>query len=202
MNSVIVPQEKKKEELISSLVSAFLEYPLFSEVLEDLSSRPAKLHVWVKMLVTYGYKFASIYSTSEYCEGGMILIDTVHHGKESDWKWILAGVLRLLLKWSKMDMKRYDNVIKQIDRLRAQNTPRDHIYLMLLGVNPAFQKQGYARHLLNQAILRSEEEKLPLYLETFKPINEIIYNGFGFETVEKYPIPNSTLTLYSMLRKI
>lgn len=202
MKSVIKPQKAQKDRLISSLVAAFLEYPLFSEVLEDFSSRAAKLHVWVKLVVTYGYKFASIYSTSEESEGVMVLLDTINHGKESDWRWILSGVLRLFLKWSGTDMKRYNLVIKQIDRLRAQNAPRDHIYLMLLGVNPAFHKQGYARQLLNRAILRSEEEKLPLYLETFKPINEIIYNGFGFETIEKFSIPNSTLTLYSMLRKI
>jgi ribosomal protein S18 acetylase RimI-like enzyme len=105
-----------------------------------------------------------------------------------------------MLKWNKKELKKYNNIQLQIERLREKYAPPDHIYIMLLGVNPSFQKQGHARKLLNLAISRSKEEKIPLYLETFKPVNEVIYQHFGFKTQEKYPIPNSNIVLYSMLR--
>lgn len=202
MNSVIISTKKQKKQLISSLVAAFLNYPLFSEILTDISSRATKLQEWVRLLVNYGYKFASIYSTSKDSEGALILIDSLNHPKETNWKWVLAGALRLFLKWNKNELKKYNHVTTNIEKTRINNAPRDHIYIMLLGVNPDHQKRGHAQQLINQAIIRSQEAHLPLYLETFKPINEGIYHRFGFQTVEKYPIPNSDLTLYSMLRDV
>ena len=195
----LVPK-KKNPQIISSLTAAFLDYPIFSDVLFNTSSRYHKLQEWVKMVVRYAHKFASIYSTSENCEGSIVFVDTTYHDKETIWRWILAGYFRLRFKWNKEELKKYENIITQIDRLRKKNVPPDHIYIMLLGVNPSFQKQGHARKLLNLAISRSKEKKIPLYLETFKPINEGIYQKFGFKTMEKYPIPNSKLILYSMLR--
>ena len=105
-----------------------------------------------------------------------------------------------IITWDKEEVKKYDDIMTHNEKSRTKNAPADHIYIMFLGVNPVFQKQGHARKLINQAILRSEEEHLPLYLETFKPINEVIYHRFGFQTMEKYPIPKSDLTLFSMLR--
>lgn len=199
-NSVIIPKKKQKNSLISSLVAAFLEYPLFIEILEDKSSRQTKLQVLLKMCVNYGYKFGSIFSTEDY-EGVLIFIDTIHHAKETKWRWVLAGALHYIFIWDKKEVKKYDDIMAHIDKSRAKNAPVDHIYIMFLGVNPIYHKQGHARRLMNQAILRSQKEHLPLYLETFKPINEVIYRRFGFKTVEKCQIPDSDLTLYSMLRK-
>jgi GNAT superfamily N-acetyltransferase len=71
----------------------------------------------------------------------------------------------------------------------------------MLGVDSSFQKQGFSRKLLNVAIKLSEEHSVPIYLETFKPENEKLYQHFGFSTNEKYPIPNTNLFLFSMLRK-
>jgi GNAT superfamily N-acetyltransferase len=198
-NSVITPKKKQKKHLISSLVAAFLEYPLFVEILEDISSRRIKLQVLLKMCVKYGYKFGSIFSTED-CEGVLIFIDTIHHAKETKWRWVLAGALHYIFIWDKEEVKKYEDIMSHIDKSRTKNAPADHIYIMFLGVNPVYHKQGHARQLLNRVILRSEEEHLPLYLETFKPINEVIYKQFGFQTMEKYSIPNSDLILYSMLR--
>ena len=196
----IIPRKEDKKKLISNLVAAFLNNLMISEVLSDTSSPYSKIQDWIKMLVRYAFKFASIYSTSEECEGSMILVDTTIHKKETVWRWILAGFFRLQFKWNKKELKRYFNIVPQIGRLHKKNAPPDHIYIMLIGVNPSFQKQGHARKLLDLAISRSKEEKIPLYLETFKPVNEEIYHHFGFKTLEKYPIPNSNLVVYSMLR--
>ena len=197
----IIPRRKDNKQLISNLVSAFLDYPLLAEILSDTSSRYGKIQEWIKLLVRYAFKFASIYSTSENSEGSIIFVDTTYHKKETNWRWVLSGFFRLMIKWNKIEFQKYNNVILQIDRLREKYAPTDHIYIMLLGINPSFQNQGHARRLLDLAIYRSKEEKIPVYLETFKPVNEVIYQHFGFKTQEKYPIPNSNLVLYSMLRK-
>lgn len=69
--------------------------------------------------------------------------------------------------------------------------PREpHHYLMFLGVHPNFQRQGYARTLLEALHARSEQHPLStgVYLETANPKNVVFYKYFGYHLTAQVAI--------------
>ncbi len=71
---------------------------------------------------------------------------------------------------------------------------------MVIGVAPVSQGQGYASKLLKPMLARLDEEGLPCYLETQKEKNVTLYQHFGFNVVEEFTFPSTTLTTWAMLR--
>jgi GNAT superfamily N-acetyltransferase len=65
-----------------------------------------------------------------------------------------------------------------------------HHYLMLLGVHPSFQGQGYARTLLEVLHARSAAHptSVGVYLETANPSNLAFYQYFGYHLRTKVNI--------------
>jgi ribosomal protein S18 acetylase RimI-like enzyme len=56
-------------------------------------------------------------------------------------------------------------------------------YLPLIGVDPAHQGRGLGTALLQHALQRVDEERLPAYLESSNPVNIPLYVRHGFEVI-------------------
>ena len=84
--------------------------------------------------------------------------------------------------------------------LEPYHPPKPHYYLLFLGVHPKFQKQGYARilldalHSLSEAHLRSTG----VYLETVNPQNVPLYQHFGYQLIDQVNIKG--MTTFSLFR--
>jgi GNAT superfamily N-acetyltransferase len=63
-----------------------------------------------------------------------------------------------------------------------------HWYLMLLGADPAFQRQGAGTALLSPVLAAADAESVPAYLETQKEDNVPWYHRFGFEVIDKIEV--------------
>ena len=64
--------------------------------------------------------------------------------------------------------------------------PEPHYYLSLLSVSPNFQSKGLASKLINPMIKKSNEQNIPIYLETMNSKNVPLYEHFGFKIMEEY----------------
>lgn len=75
-----------------------------------------------------------------------------------------------------------------------------HYYLLFLGVHPNFQKQGYARILLDTLHARSEAHpsSTGVYLETANPQNILLYQHFGYKLTAQVKIKGAET--FSMFR--
>lgn len=72
----------------------------------------------------------------------------------------------------------------QIDRVhKRMDVP--HWYLVLLGCDPAWQRQGHGSALLAPVLQRADEDGIPAYLETQKQENLPWYRRHGFEVVQE-----------------
>ncbi|MGO9344480.1 MAG: GNAT family N-acetyltransferase [Acidimicrobiales bacterium] len=60
-----------------------------------------------------------------------------------------------------------------------------HWYLVLLGCDPAWQRQGHGSALLAPVLQRADEDGIPAYLETQKQENLPWYRRHGFEVVQE-----------------
>lgn len=89
-----------------------------------------------------------------------------------------------------------------IDAMHKRLAPFKHWFLQTIGVDPQFQRKGYAGKLLRPMFARMDKEGLPCYLETLDEQNIQLYEHFGFKVVEKATIPKTSLTSWAMLREV
>jgi ribosomal protein S18 acetylase RimI-like enzyme len=64
-----------------------------------------------------------------------------------------------------------------------------HWYLVLLGCDSAWQRQGHGSALLAPVLQRADEEGVPAYLETQKEDNLPWYRRHGFEVMQEITAP-------------
>ncbi len=76
----------------------------------------------------------------------------------------------------------------KLHRLEAANSGLTYSfwYLMVIGVDPVSQGQGYASKLLKPMLARLDEDSLPGYPETQKEKNATLYQHFGFNVIEEF----------------
>ncbi len=73
-------------------------------------------------------------------------------------------------------------------------------YLMLLVVDPSFQRAGIGARLQQEGLRRADQQGLDCYLETQKPENLPYYRRFGYEVVQELrPVKNGP-PLWTMRR--
>ena len=74
--------------------------------------------------------------------------------------------------------------------IRDARVAHPHLYLWVLGVEPAAQGRGVGRALIEDAIGRGEAQGVPTYLETSTEQNASMYHRFGFQRVGEIDLPS------------
>lgn len=87
-----------------------------------------------------------------------------------------------------------------ITRIERAHPAEPHLYLALLGVDPAQQGQGLGAALLAPGLERADEERWPCYLETAKPRNVDFYARSGFRVTGEISLPQGP-TVWQMWRE-
>ena len=81
--------------------------------------------------------------------------------------------------------------LKMLGLLLKHHPKEPHLYLQVLGVDPAFQGKGYGKALLDRLALeaRVRPEIAGVYLETGTEANVAFYSSKGYEILgELYPL--------------
>ena len=73
-----------------------------------------------------------------------------------------------------------------MQRLHEDYPP--HWYLWLMGVHPAYRRQGVASALARHVTQQADAAGVGCYLQTFGDATEALYRGFGFEVREHFRI--------------
>jgi ribosomal protein S18 acetylase RimI-like enzyme len=86
--------------------------------------------------------------------------------------------------------------LSEVDAIHPQ---RPHWYLATIGTDPAAQGQGLGAALLRSGLRRSDEQRLPTYLEASTERNVAYYERFGFDVTKEVRLPDGP-TLWAMWR--
>ena len=89
----------------------------------------------------------------------------------------LGAQLRAVVGQGLRTASRWGEVYRALQIVHPQ-TP--HWYLSLLGVDPAYQRRGYGRALLEHWLAEVDREPAPCYLETDRAENVDFYAAAGF----------------------
>ncbi|UCC59625.1 MAG: GNAT family N-acetyltransferase [Dehalococcoidia bacterium] len=182
------------------LVKAFQTYPLLRHCFPNEQELREVAYYFFQVTLNYSIHYGEAYATSPDMEGIAIW---VHSDKlpMTVWKVLRAVPLSVILGFGRKGSGRMKRSSDYIDARHERLAPEKHWYLQVIGVNPQFQGKGYSGKLIRPMLKRIDQEDIPCYLETLDERNVGIYEHFGFEMIEKSPIPKTSLTNWAMLRR-
>jgi ribosomal protein S18 acetylase RimI-like enzyme len=183
------------------LIRAFQNYPALQYYYPDDSSRHKVNQYFYTISVYFGIQFGELYTTSPNLEGIAIWIRSADYNMNF-WTLVRSVPLPVLFGFGLSGGFKMKAMGEYIDGVHKRVAPCDHWYLMVLGVDPKYQSQGYASRLVKPMLIRSDQDNLPCYLETNDEVDVPIYRHFGFKVVEEGIIPGTTVKNWAMLREV
>ena len=193
-------QKKDAPRAAAVLADAFQHDPLWNAILGNatLEQRAAAFETPVR----YGMRYGEVYAPSEALEGVAVWVP----GALSDmtfWRVFRSGAI-----WSGMKLgfgiaKKMGPVFHPIEVDRREHMRgKSFIYLLVIGVAPQLQGQGFAGKLVRALIAQSKQAGVPLYLETETESNVSMYEHLGFAVVKEIVLPIINLPMWEMTRGV
>jgi len=198
LNSLVRLTKKQIKPAAEMMARAFQDYPLSAFFFPDASERMKKQPVTFQSLLRYGVQYGEVYATSPDLEGAAVWLP---HDKAQRtlWRNIRIGNFSVLFRRGgnpgHMSFHEYSTSV------RERRVPFPHLYLQLLGVDPAQQGKGYSSLLLRAMFARTDKEGIPCFLETQVEKNVALYQHLGFRVVEEGIVPGSDVSSWAMLRQ-
>jgi ribosomal protein S18 acetylase RimI-like enzyme len=183
------------------LVRAFRDYPLLQDSFSDELQRKRVAPYFFRYSLFYGIRYGEAYATSPNLEGAAVWIPSENF-PVTFWRAVRSVPLSVILGFGREGGGRMKYPGEYIDAMHKRLAPFKHWFLQTIGVDPQFQRKGYAGKLLRPMFARMDKEGLPCYLETLDEQNIQLYEHFGFKVVEKATIPKTSLTSWAMLREV
>jgi ribosomal protein S18 acetylase RimI-like enzyme len=177
---------------------AYFEANDFSRFSSNPSKRLKYITRTMNMTFRYTLKFGVVYATSQNFEGVAAWLPH-DYVKIPLWQYARFGMIPIVLGVGKKVRKQllyFDKLAKEKHKQHA-NFP--HLYLYNLAVDPHHQGKGWVNILLNPMLAKADKEKLPCYLETGER-NVPLYEHFGFEAIERIPVPDFDEEMWIMMR--
>lgn len=185
----------KAAEVISR---AFHDDPLYSYIIPDESERNRIFPYIFKAYIWYCLQFGEVYATSPNLEGITLCLPsefsyiTPERSKE-------CGDEVFFYMLGKKYLERL-SVTSHPNEIHEQLIKEPHIYLMVIAVDPKYQRKGFGRKLLLPMLEHLDKHNLKCYLDTNKKNNALYYQNFGFNVMKEFEIKNTGITNWSMLR--
>jgi len=191
---------KERDAGAAVLGRAFAEYELLRYYFPDKTQRHAVANKFCFIGLSVCLKYGEAYATSEKLEGVAAWLPP---GKApfGGWQIVRSVPLSILFRFGRQGAGRMWAYGRFVDNLHRRLVPYPHWYLQIIGVDPAYQGQGFSSRLLRPVLERIDRERMPCSLETNIEKNVAIYRRFGFEVISEDKLVGTEVTSFAMLRK-
>ena len=191
--------EKIKKEQVEAapkaLSNAFHLDPLQTYTFPDEEERRAFSPEHFTAALTYGMKFGEVLVT-ENIEGASIWLKP-GETEITPERAAEGGFAELPGKIGQGAFDRFFTAFEYAEKFHKKDMTEAHWYTMVLGVDPAFQRKGHGRALLEPILERSRADKIPVYLETAQPANVSFYKNMVFDVLRELTEPNIGLSMWT-----
>lgn len=177
---------------------AFYNDPLYAYIIPDESERKKYFPYIFKAYIWYCLHYGKVYATSDELEGVSLWVP-------SEFAYITpkrsyeCGDEVFFSMLGKKYLERL-SITSDANDVHEELLKEPHIYLMVLAVDPKFQRNGFGSRLLHPMMENLDKNNLKCYLDTNKESNLLFYKTFGFKVLKEFEIENTGVTNWSMLR--
>ena len=200
-NKLLRLTRKDRDAGAAVLGRAFTEYEMLRYYFQDEAERHAVAVTFGFIALSVCLKYGEAYASSAKMESVAAWLPP---GKApfGGWQIIRSVPLSVLFRFGRQGASRMQAYGRYIDNMHRKLVPYPHWYLQIIGVDPAYQGQGFSSQLVRPILERIDREHLPCFLETNTEKNVAIYRRFKFEVVSEDKIPGTEVTSFAMLRKV
>jgi ribosomal protein S18 acetylase RimI-like enzyme len=163
------------------LARAFHDDPMMRYVIPDDHVRPRALQTLMGFFVRPSLSGGRILATTE--RSGVAAVLDPGKTSLSPGQVVRAGLLGTVARLGLASTRRLLAVERVGTRLHRVMGDQPHLYLAVLGVDPAHRGTGLGGRLLEATVARAEAQGVPTYLETMNERNVTLYERYGFEVV-------------------
>jgi ribosomal protein S18 acetylase RimI-like enzyme len=182
------------------LTESFQQYPLLVQKYPDESQRNKAACYFFLVIVGYGIRWGEVYAASPRMEGVAVWYRSEQFPMR--FRKILRSVpFSALLGFPWSGVGRLQAAADFVEARHQLTAPAEHWFLDSIGVLPQYQGKGYGGRLIRAMLVRTDREKLPVYLDTMDEADVRRYEHFGFKIIDKSAVPKTNLTNWSMLRE-
>ncbi len=194
-------QNEDIDKAAQMLGRSFIDYPTFKYVFPDDQYRKNKISFLFTFLIKLGMLRNEVFASSKNIEGVSIWINSCSAKSSliNILKTVKAGIISLNLKVDSKSLKRFREIGLTRRKIRSGILNDNYYLLDVIGVDPKFQKQGFARLLIESKLSDTDKLKTPCYLETSNRANLSFYMKFGFNLIHEYEL--FAIKTYCLYRK-
>jgi ribosomal protein S18 acetylase RimI-like enzyme len=116
------------------------------------------------------------------------------------WRESPGDSARLFAATGAALLPRLPTVLAGVGRIERRHPEQRHLYLSVLGTDPARQGEGVGTALLAPGLALCDAEGLPAYLESSKEKNLAFYARFGFRVTGEVRLPRDGPVVWLMWR--
>lgn len=190
ISTEVICLEKAQVDAASEILAhAFNDEPIFCYFTrEQEQARINAIKLLAKTALHYSHPYNHIYTTTNDLKGIAVWIPP---GKFplNDLRLFQLGLYTLPFKLRLSRLRQFISMFLTIEEHHKHDIPQLHWYLFMLGILPAYQRQGIGSLLLQPIIKQADKEGLPCYLETSTEEGVRFYQRLGFEVVRTGGIP-------------
>lgn len=183
------PQEE--DEVLDVITSAFSADPVWSWAFPSVIARQR----YMRLLVNASLRFPYVFKTANF---------------ESVCIWIPPGEPEL----NEQQEASIPNLLNELVGLRADVVSElfsrfgnahphyePHYYLSLFGTHKKQRGCGIGMALLRDNLARIDADKMPAYLESTNPMNNLLYESVGFKAISSFTVPENGAVVTGMWRE-
>lgn len=194
--AIVSLDRKDLPRAAACLARAFQDDPLQTYVLPDPAERAERSPGHFAPILEYGLRFGTVLTTAGEPAGASVWLPP-GRAIVTDERAVEAGLDRLPDVLGAAAADRFFSVLSAVDPYHQTDVPRDHWYVLVLGVEPAAQGLGLGRALLAPKLEEARRDRLPCYLETAQPRNVPFYQHLGFRVLREIVHEESGLPLWT-----
>ncbi|MCF2139992.1 MAG: GNAT family N-acetyltransferase [Candidatus Lokiarchaeota archaeon] len=199
------------------LAEIFFEDPTSIYGLPDINKRQDKLRYAFRSIAHVCLKYGSLYATSPDLEG-LIGFLNVSNYNQFERRFILSSIKKGIFRMGLGTIHRLSLFGKEIKRnhilyklksiklitnqSKTAKIFHPYIYLMVIGVQKDHRGKGIGTKMLRFVIDESENQQLPIFLETELEQNVRFYEKNGFNIVEQVNVKKAGVTIWFMSREL
>ena len=193
----LTPRERDTGAAV--LGRAFAEYEFLCHYFPDETQRHMTANTFTLIALSVCLKYGEAYATSDKMEGVAAWLPP---GKApfGIWQVVRSVPLPVLFRFGRQGAGRMQAYGRFVDNLHRKLLPDPHWYLQVIGVDPAYQGQGFSSQLLRPMLKRIDREQIPCALDTNIDKNVAIYRRFGFDVISENKLPGTPVTSFLMRR--
>lgn len=196
--AVQIVERNQISHLGRSMSNAFFHDPLMEYLQPDEGRRREFGNWFFARALEYCRRWGEVYSDAAANGGGAWLTPGNTH--MTPWRLFRVGMFAMPFKLGMSGMSRFNALDSATAKVHKKHLPGPHWYLLILGVDPALQKNGLGSALIETGAVQAQEAGLPCYLETMTQSNVDYYMKRGFKVAEEFTI-GGTVPTWAMVRE-